>query len=329
MENKNNKTYQDYIDSIQNDGSAMAARSFATLEGYDFSLKTTVDELHKIIVSFNSVSLKHISVVKYNIRKWVSFKYSEDVYNYIDGLLNSDELENIKIWNTMSAIQDIRFLSYKRYQQLLRDIDRFEECNPDYYKTLVMAIWEGVYSNDKSVLWNLRGSDIDINTNSVTMRYSDGKTQTIQVSDELINGLIDLSENDMWNRKFVNGYFDIKISGLYPDSVFKLERRSINSTVNFKDAYNSRIRMLTKKYIGNYVRMRNLYISGMVYRMGLQFKEKGIPFNEVFQLNNRIAAANQIIINEFERINADVVMRNFKPMVLSYMDIFMEDWEQV
>lgn len=330
---ENNKTYQDYVNSIGVVSSAMSARSYATLEQFEFSLKTTKDDLYKVIESFKDriTSIRVISGIKYNLRQWVKYKYSEDIYNHIDNLLYEDYLSNITIWNKISSTsQDkVQFISHKRYQQLLQDIDRFEECNPEYYKTLVMAVYEGIYSNDKAVLWNLRGNDINVETNNVTMRYSDGKIHTMPITKELVNNLLNLSEQDTWTRKFVNGFFDVKIFGQYPDSIFKLERRS-NSTsgkASFKSSYHSRLRLITNKYLGNNVTMRHIYLSGIAYRIGLQLQEKGISFREAFSPFSRNPNAIRIIKDEFNKSNVKAANNNFRAAMFSYLDVFAEDWE--
>jgi len=89
-----------------------------------------------------------------------------------------------------------------------------------YYKSLFRSLYEGIYSDDMSVLKNLRATDI--NNNIVTLREDNGNTYQMQIPADLADNLLQLP-SEPFLRRNRNATFPITVSGVYNDSCFKIE----------------------------------------------------------------------------------------------------------
>lgn len=320
-----NQNYQRFLDDMNNPNSRKVARLYHAIGDYDFEHNNTVEELQDLIISLKPHCLKEIHNIVNIIKLWVKYSYSETVYNKIYNLLSCKELDKESLWKIVKPNVPRKFISHKQYIEIVKDIDVYEDANPEYLQTLFMSIYEGLYCKDYSVTWNLRGNDID--GDMVTIRYANNSSHTLQVSRKLTENLLFMSDVKTTRRKNHNNSFDLPVSGLYPDTCFKLERRELRGKgINYQNSYGNQLRKIVKEYVEYPLTAQQLYVSGIMYRIGLMFKEKGITLEEAFRYDNRNRVVGGIIRLEFERINAPFDVNNFRENVRGFIDVFNEDW---
>ena len=173
-----------------------------------------------------------------------------------------------------------------------------------------------------SVIKNLRGSDI--HGNKVTLREDNGCSYDINISFELAEALKELSDTDIWERKNRYGICQIKTSGIYPDSCFKVENRKDDSEYAYRFSYYAKLRRISKEYLEYNLLPLQLYVSGIMYRIRLEFEKNNIDLYDAFSDQNRNRMVSSIISNELARCNYDIEVRNFREMVKGHLDVFSQ-----
>ena len=321
-----NEFYQEYLDSISNLNTRKNAKGYSAIGDFDFA-NCDLEELKQLLLGLNPSCLKEIDTIKGSIKAWLRYRYpdSDIVYQRIVEMFGSKELNREDMWEMAKSSTSRKFISHKQYIEILNNIEKYEDHNPDYLQTLLMSFYEGLFSRDYAVTWNLRGSDIK--GNIVTIRYSDGSSHNIQVTKKLVDNLRLMSKVDVTQRRNRNNTFYIKISGLYTDSCFKIERRELKGVgINYANSYGNMIRKIVKEYVEYPLSVQQIYVSGIMYRLGIALKQQNITLEEAFRYNNKSRIVSTIIHTEFERINASFNIKNFRENVRGFLDVFNEDW---
>jgi hypothetical protein len=171
-----------------------------------------------------------------------------------------------------------------------------------------------------SVIKNLRASDV--HGNIVTLHEDNGHSYDIEVSEELSQSLKELGLIDVWERKNRYGVCQIKTNGLYSDSCFKVETRKGSVEYSYRFSYYRILRKISKDYLEYNLLPLQLYVSGMMYRIGLKLKENDISLEDAFADQNRDRLVSKIIAEELARCNCDTEVRNFRQIVKGHLDIF-------
>ncbi len=321
-----NEKYQEYLNGIEKVGTRKVAKLFSQIGDFDYEHCDNVEELQDLIISMQPNCLKAIDNITISIKAWVKYSCSEEIYQKIYNLLSFQQLDRESIWQRIKDNVPRKFISHKQYVDILHNIDAYEENNPEYLQTLFMSIYEGLYCRDYSITWNLRGSNVE--GEYVTIINNDGNPRSIKVTKQLAKNLLFVADIDTQVRQNRFGVFNLRISGLYPDSCFKLERRELRGKgLNYQNSYGNMLRKIVNEYVEYPLTAQQLYISGIMYRLGLVFKENNITLDEAFSYNNKERIINKIITAEFERINATLNIKNFRESVRGFIDVFNEDWE--
>lgn len=207
-----------------------------------------------------------------------------------------------------------RFISNREYHEILGKISFMEPYNPDYLITLYMAIYEGIYCRDMSVLANLRYSDID--GNIATLYDGDGNSWQIQISDRLKERLKDNSLIVHWYRKTGKSpMVAYPVYSEYADSCFKIESNgTTNPKARTQQKYINMIRRIGNT-VGVDVKPSQLYISGILYRMERELKRNGMDLQYAFSKFNRDRTVSRIMSNELQKSHYEITNSNFRETV--------------
>lgn len=220
-----------------------------------------------------------------------------------------------------------RFISHSEYLDLLNNIEMNEELNAEYYITLVMAVYEGIYSEDMSVIANARASDINIDKNTIILRPEEGEPYEFEISHELAVNMVKLSKEAYWYRRNRNAVCEVLISGRHYDSVFKVEQRGgIDTLKNYHFAYMVRLRRINTIYFPDgAVKPRAMYVSGIMYRIIENLKANGVSPEYALTFGNRRGEI-KYIKDELVRSHYPSVSfyNSFRQLTNNYVDLFIE-----
>ena len=305
--------YEDFLGTFSDNNSKRAASCYKILGEYDYTDCTIID-LEQIILNMKPKNLKSIISICYIFGEYAKYMNNNKLLYMIQSL------DKKKIWSIAQTFAEPRFISNKRFKEIHNDIGLYEDVNSLYKQTLFKAIYEGIYSEDMSVIKNLRLSDI--NNNKVSLNRDDGiGTNDIEISEELAMDLKDLSVIDYSERKNRwGGITHIKTVGLYSDSCFKSESRN-GTPDKTKFVYYRTLSKIADEYVGHDLPPLNLFLSGIMYRIKLELNKNGITLKEAFDENSRYnATANNIISKELKRSNYSSSITNLKYLVDGFID---------
>lgn len=307
--------FNDFIETLKAPNTIKVVNSLRAIGQYDYSGCTLVD-LEKIILSMKPNSLRSITTICYVLGLYAKYLKDDRLYNMIQ------EIDRGGLWIKAKPNASKKFISHSKFEEVYNDISIYEDLNSFYHQTLFKCLYEGIYSDDMSVIKNLRASDI--NGNIITLRGDNGHSYDLEVSEEFAIDLKELSLIDTWERKNRYGLCKIKIEGLYSDSCFKVENRKGSSEYAYRYTYYRILRKIAKEYLEYNLLPLQLYISGMMYRIGLRLKEHDISLEDAFADHNRDRLVGKIIIDELMRCNCNTEVRNFREIVKGHLDIFTE-----
>ena len=291
-------------------------RVFAMLDAADIDevrLRTMkAEEFEAFLLAQNPKSVR-------TLRGWI---YALRLYGMAyDCMPLLKELENVdRLAITRKAQKDSdkrKFISFHEYLQFCHNIRENEDHNQDYQVALVMAIYNGIWSSDGSILKNLRCGDIHEDTGKVTCRPDDGEPYELEVEKTLISLLLKATEKKEWERHNYRGVFSNPIYGEYPDSVFKIERIH---DATYKHSYYMKFYKLSKRYIPFQVSPRNFYISGVLHKCHLALSKFKYTLEDSLVVRDPIAV--KIMNAELQRIHYQFNISHLKEVVgMFYRDI--------
>lgn len=311
-----NNYIQEYIDSIESDNSKKVARHvFKRIDTSENIENYSLIQLEQLILNAKPNSPKDIITIIYILSSYAKWLKNDNMYEVLQSL------DKKLLWKKSSPNAKKKFISYKQYQQIIKDIATYEEHNALYFELLFSCIYNGIYNDNMSVLKNLRGSDIQ-EDGMVTLKEDNGHTYRIKISERLAKDLRQLSTISEWVRPNRFSLCHVEMQGVYPDSVFKVERRSSNSEDSYKFSYYSKLRKISKEYIGHSLLPLQLYASGIVHRVKLELDKNNISLEEAFAKNSRNRTAHMIIEKELIRSNSGIEISNFREMVKGHLDSF-------
>lgn len=292
----------------------------------DKLFKSNYDELEDYIVRLKPTSIPSVSTYCYVLSvyfKWCSDnKYcSKEQYEMVS------DIDRGLIWKKVKPHVSKRFITNSQYLQILDDINKYEELNSLYYKTLYECIYEGVYGENLTEIRELRASDI--NGRLLTICHDDGTKNTFEISQSLADDLIELSGEEEWERNHRYGTCKIKLIGKYPDSCFKVEFRNNCTDMDkaYRFFYYSKLRKIAEDYVGYKMLPLHIYQSGIINRICQKLVSKGIKIKEAFSENNKNPAIKQIIDEEINRVGYNISSADFRFHMISFMDMFIEEYD--
>ncbi|MBO5315861.1 MAG: hypothetical protein J6B48_05450 [Clostridia bacterium] len=308
---------QQFLESIAVQNTSKVVKS--VLNGADDRIKQySVKEIEEFVLASNPNSPKAITTICYVLGLYGRWLQEQNIDNKLYVLIG--EIDKKGLWKKAKSSAKNKFVSYDTYIQVISDIARYEEFNPSYYMALFKCIYDGLYSNDLSVLKNLRASDI--NDNLITLIEDDGHSYKIKVSPEFAYELQELATMDIWERRNRYGVCKVKMRGLYCDSVFKIEDRTTASDDAHKFTLYSKLRKISNDYLGYSLLPFHIYISGIMHRIKIKLEQHGMTLEDAFSDNNRDKLAHEIISKELIRSNYSSEIGNFREIVKGHLDAF-------
>ena len=232
-----------------------------------------------------------------------------------------NSLDKKLLWKKCKPNAKKKFISDKDYQRVIKDIATYEEYNALYYELLFGCIWNGVYSDDLSVIKNMRKSDIDDN-GIITLREDNNHTYKIKVPEKFAMDLKKLADISIWQRPNRFGICNVEMRGVYADSVFKVEHRKTASNGSYRFSYYSKLRKIAKDYLEHSLLPLQLYTSGIMHRIKAELEKNNITLEDAFADNSRNKMAHLIIQKELIRCNSSIEVGNFRELVKGHLDSF-------
>lgn len=307
-----NNRFEEFILSIPSVKSQEVYKSYSSLGEFDYT-NCDVGLVENAILNTNPKSTKSITTA-YNILK----KYAEYLGNKnLLRIVNS--IDRKELWIKAKPDELQKFISHKQLEWICHDISLREEHNALYYETLFMAIYEGIYSKDMSVLKNLRAKDIE--DNKVTLNPDVRESYTLNISKELANNLRKLSKVTTWDQTARSGDIHLSLVGDFEDTCFKTVQRTNKNEPAF---YYRRIRKIASVYVEYPLRPYELFVSGLVYRISEELKANGITLQEAFSTHYRSPKVRNVFVNELSRCYYSNTVSNFREMIMNYLDVFLE-----
>lgn len=307
-----NNRFEEFILSIPSTKSQEVYKSRSSLGEFDYT-DCDVGLVEKAILNTNPKSEKGITTACNILKKYAEYLGNKNLLRIVDSI------DRKELW--IKAKPDIlqKFISHKQYEDVCHDISLWEEHNALYYETLFMAIYEGIYSKDMSVLKNLRAKDIE--DNKVIINPDVGENYTLNISKELANKLCELSEVSTWEQTGRYGYIQFQLIGDFKDTCFKTVQRADKNESSF---YYRRLRKIATNYVEYPLRPYELFVSGLVYRISEELKANGITLQEAFSTHYRSPNVRNIFVNELSRCHYSNTVSNFREMIMNYLDVFLE-----
>lgn len=305
--------FNDFIDTIDSPNTAKVAKSMSVIGEHDYSSVTPID-VEQMILGMKPKSPKEITTICY-----VLSMYAKHIGN--KGLLHmAQDVDRKALWTVAKPAAPRKFISNSEFNRVRKEIAKREQYNVLYQQTLFMCLYEDVYNDDMSVIKNVRASDV--NGNIVSLRSDDGDVHDIKVTDKLASNLVELGGVSVWERNNRYGTCKIEIKGLHNDSCFKVESRSGSSEYSYRYTYYRILRKISKEYLYFNLLPLQLYVSGIMYRIGIELAKADIGIEDAFADNNKSREVSKIISRELDASGYDIEVRNFREMVKGHLDVF-------
>jgi len=311
MTTTNNK-YKEFIASISSIKSQRVYKSYSSLGEFDYT-DCDIKLVEKAILCTKPKDIKSITTACNILRRYAEFIGNTLLVKIVNSIDRKELWERIKPDNAR------KFISNKQYKEICHDIIMWEEHNALYYQTLFMAIYEGIYNKDMSVLKNLRARDIE--DNGVILHPDSEDEYFLEISKDLLNNLRELSEITNWEQTARYSNIQLPLVGDFPDTCFKTVRRAEKNEARF---YYYRLRKIANDYVERPLRAYELFISGITYRIAEELKDNGITLQEAFKAHSRDKTIRAIFSNELFRCRYLNQVKNFRELIESYLDVFLE-----
>ena len=309
-----------FINSIESSNSQKVAK-YALKNINDAIENYSMMELEQLILDRKPNSPKEIVTVCYVLGSYSKWLQEQNIVNNDNLYQLVNSLDKKLLWKKCKPNAKKKFISEKDYQRVVKDIATYEEYNALYYELLFSCIWNGVYSDDLSVIKNLRSSDIGID-GTIVLNEDNGHTYKLKVPEKLASDLKQLASIGVWQRPNRFGICNVEMRGVYKDSVFKVEHRSTSSNGSYRFSYYSKLRKIAKEYLEHTLLPLQLYTSGVMYRIKVELEKNNISLEEAFADNSRNKMAHLIIQKELIRCNSGIEVTNFRELVKGHLDAF-------
>lgn len=278
-------------------------------------------ELEHFILDRKPSSPKEIITITYVLSSYAKWLKENNIIDNDNFYQIVQSLDKKLLWKKAKPQAKKKFISYEQYQRVIKDIATYEEFNALYYESLFSCIWFGIYSDDLSVIKNLRKSNIG-DDGVVLLQEDNGHSYKIKVPERLAKDLKQLADINIWERKNRFGVCKVEMRGAYNDSVFKIENRSTASNDSYRFTFYAKLRKIAKEYLEYTLLPLQLYTSGIMHRIKVELNKNDIPLEEAFAQNSRHKLAHLIIQKELIRCNSGVEVGNFRELVKGHLDSF-------
>lgn len=315
-----NGNIERFIESIESSNSKKVAKY--ALKNVDDNIENyNIMQLEQFILDRKPSSQKEIVTVCYILgaySKWLLEQNLIDNDNLYQMIMSLDKK---LLWKKCKPNAKKKFISNEEYQRAIKDIAMYEEYNALYYELLFGCIWNGIYSEDLSVIKNLCSSDIS-DDGMIMLHEDNGHSYKLKVPEKFAKDLKQLANINMWQRPNRFSVCNVEMRGVYPDSVFKVEHRTTASNGSYRFSYYSKLRKIAQNYLEHSLLPLQLFASGIMHRIKTELEKNNIPLEEAFADNSRNKMAHLIIQKELIRCNSGIETTNFRELVKGHLESF-------
>jgi hypothetical protein len=303
-----------FIDSIESPNSQKVAK-FA-LKDVDENLENcSLMGLEQVILNKKPSSQKEITTIIYIFSSYAKWLNNDNLYQLLQSI------DKNLLWKKAKPQAKKKFINNEQYQRVIKDIATYEEFNALYYELLFSCIWNGIYSDDLSVIKNLRASNIG-DDGIVVLEEDNGHVYKFKIPEKLAYDLKQLASIGAWQRPNRFGICNVDMRGIHSDSVFKIENRSTASNDSYRFTYYAKLRKIAKEYLEYSLLPLQLYTSGIMYRIKNELEKNDISLEEAFADNSRNKTAHLSIQKELIRCNSSIELGNFRELVKGHLESF-------
>lgn len=316
-----NENMERYLSSIESINSQKVIKHvFKKIDSNDIE-NYNVIQMEQAIINALPNSPKEIITMIYVLSSYFKYLQEQGVVKNDNAYQTVQSLDKKLLWKKCKPQAKKKFISNEQYERVVKDIATYEEYNSLYYELLFSCIWFGIYSDDLSVIKNLRSSNIN-DDGIITLQEDNGHNYKIKVPERLAKDLKKLASINIWQRRNRFGICNVDMRGVYSDSVFKIENRSTASNDSYRFTYYAKLRKIAKEYLEYSVLPLQLYTSGIMCRIKAELEKNSISLEEAFADNSRNRMAHLIISKELIRCNSHIEIGNFRELVKGHLDSF-------
>ena len=316
-----NDYIQEFIDSTESlNTRKVFMHVFKKIDANNIENCTPI-QMEQLIIDSQPNSPKSIITIIYVLSAYAKWLQENKIINNDNMLQILQSIDKKILWKKCAPQAKKKFISYQDYEQIIKDIATYEEHNALYFELLFACIYAGIYSEDLSVIKNMRSSDIQDN-GMITLKEDNKHIYKIKASERLAKDLKQLAAINEWVRPNRFSLCHVDMQGVYSDSVFKVERRTSNSESSYRFSYYAKLRKISKEYVGHSLLPLQLYASGIMHRIKVELEKSNIPLEEAFAQNSRNRTAHMIIEKELIRSNSGIEIGNFRELVKGHLDSF-------
>lgn len=278
-------------------------------------------QIEQLIINSQQSSPKSITTTVYVLSSYLKWLQEQGVIKDDNTYQILQSIDKKMLWKKCKPTAKKKFISHEQFKRAIHDIEMYEEFNSLYYTILFSCIYHGIYSDDMSVVKNLRGSDIQ-EDGLVVLREDNGHVYKIKVPEKLARDMKRLANINIWERKNRFGICKVDMRGVHSDSVFKIENRSTASNDSYRFTFYAKLRKIAKEYLEYTLLPLQLYTSGIMHRIKVELDKNNISLDEAFADNSRDKMAHLIISKELLRCNSNIEVGNFRELVKGHLDSF-------
>ena len=316
-----NENMERYISSIESLNSQKVIKHVFKKVDVDNIEHYNLIQIEQLIINATPSSPKEIITMIYVISSYLKWLQEQSIIDNDNAYQIMQSIDKKLLWKKCKPKAKRKFISNEQYQMIIKDIATYEEYNALYYELLFSCIWFGVYSDDLSVIKNLRSRDIGEN-GVITLQEDNGHIYKLKVPEKLALDLKQLAGINTWQRRNRFGICNVDMRGLHSDSVFKIENRSTASNDSFRFTFYAKLRKIAKEYLEYSLLPLQLYTSGIMYRVKTELEKSSISLEEAFADNSRNKTAHMIIEKELVRCNSNIELSNFRELVKGHLESF-------
>ena len=316
-----NENMERYISSIKSSNSQKVVKHiFKKIDENNIENCNPI-QMEQLILDANPNSPKEIITIIYVLSSYLKYIQEQGIIDNDNSYQILQSLDKKLLWKKAKPFSKKKFISNEQYQRIIKDIATYEEYNALYYELLFSCIWYGIYSDDLSVIKNLRSRDIG-DDGVIILQEDNGHSYKLKVPEKIALDLKHLANINTWQRRNRFGICNVDMRGLHSDSVFKIENRSTASNDSFRFTFYAKLRKIAKEYLEYSLLPLQLYASGIMYRIKNELANNDITLEEAFADNSRNKTAHLIIEKELVRCNSGIEIGNFRELVKGHIDCF-------
>ena len=168
-----NENMERYISSIESLNSQKVIKHVFKKVDVDNIEHYNLIQIEQLIINATPSSPKEIITMIYVISSYLKWLQEQSIIDNDNAYQIMQSIDKKLLWKKCKPKAKRKFISNEQYQMIIKDIATYEEYNALYYELLFSCIWFGVYSDDLSVIKNLRSRDIGEN-GVITLQEDNG-----------------------------------------------------------------------------------------------------------------------------------------------------------